>query len=88
MLRTAPGRGSGKHLLHTGIRRTLEKENLVSRVSHPADARAKQISVTPEGRRLARRAIALVEAVDDEFFDADGPELKALKRLLCSSGSR
>ena len=70
------------------VLRTLEKKNLVSRVSHPADARAKQISVTPEGRRLARRAIALVEAVDDEFFDADGPELKALKRLLCSSGSR
>ena len=74
--------------MHTGIRRTLEKKNLVRRVSHPTDVRAKQISVTPEGRRLARRAIAQVEPVDDEFFAADGPELEGPKRLLCSSGSR
>jgi MarR family transcriptional regulator, organic hydroperoxide resistance regulator len=64
------------------VLRTLEGKALVRRVPHPTDARAKQISVTPEGRRIAKRAMALVEAVDDEFFSAGGPELSALKRLL------
>jgi DNA-binding MarR family transcriptional regulator len=66
------------------VLRTLEKKNLVRRLAHPTDARAKQISVTAQGDRVAKRAIALVEAVDDEFFTENGPELVALRRLLCS----
>ena len=70
------------------VLRTLEQKELVRRVGHPTDARAKQISVTLAGRRIAKRAIRRVEAVDDEFFAANGPELKALKRLLGPSRSR
>jgi DNA-binding MarR family transcriptional regulator len=65
------------------VLRTLERKELVRRVPHPTDARAKQISVTTEGKRLAKRAIKLVEVVDDEFFSANGAELNALKSLLC-----
>lgn len=70
------------------VLRTLETKGLVRRVPHPTDARAKQISITTEGRRIARKAVALVEAVDDEFFSANGPELAALKSVLCSKASK
>lgn len=65
------------------VLRTLEHKGLVRRLAHPTDARAKRIALSPAGRRLARRAVALVEAADAEFFSARGPELQALARLLC-----
>jgi DNA-binding MarR family transcriptional regulator len=65
------------------VLRTLERKALLERVPHPTDARAKQIMLTPAGRRLSRRAIALVEAVDEAFFREPGDELRALKRVLC-----
>ena len=67
------------------VLRTLERKELLRRRPHPTDARARQIEVTPAGRRLARRALALVEAADDAFFGEAGPELEALRRLLCST---
>jgi MarR family transcriptional regulator, organic hydroperoxide resistance regulator len=66
------------------VLRTLERKKLVRRLSHPTDARAKQIVLTAAGKKLWRRAIALVEAVDEAFFGSPGPELHALARLLCS----
>lgn len=65
------------------VLRTLERKQLVRRLPHPTDARAKCIALTPAGRRVMRRAIQLVEAVDDEFFGEQGPELRALAGLLC-----
>lgn len=70
------------------VLRTLERKGLVRRLPHPTDARARRIELTPEGRRLARRAVALVEAADERFFGDDGPELQALRRLLCRRGKR
>lgn len=63
--------------------RTLERKALLRRLAHPTDARARRIALTPAGRRLAHRAVALVETVDEAFFGAPGPELRALARLLC-----
>jgi len=65
------------------VLRTLERKKLVRRLPHPTDARAKQIVLTEAGKRLSRRAIALVEAVDESFFGAPGAELQALARLIC-----
>jgi DNA-binding MarR family transcriptional regulator len=65
------------------VLRTLERKRLVRRSPHPNDARARCIAVTPAGRRLVRRAVALVERVDEAFFGAAGPELRALTRLIC-----
>lgn len=64
------------------VLRTLERKALLRRLQHPDDARARQIVLTAAGRKTVRRAIALVEAVDEEFFGAPGPELRALARLL------
>jgi DNA-binding MarR family transcriptional regulator len=65
------------------VLRTLERKQLIRRLAHPTDARAKQIVLTTAGKKLSRRAIALVEAVDEAFFGAPGPELRALARLIC-----
>jgi DNA-binding MarR family transcriptional regulator len=65
------------------VLRTLERKALIERVPHPTDARAKQVVLTAAGKRLSRRAIVLVEAVDEKFFREPGEELRAMKRLLC-----
>lgn len=69
------------------VLRTLERKGLLHRLPHPEDARARQIMLTPSGRDTVRRAIALVESVDQEFFGAPGPELQSLARLLCNGGA-
>jgi DNA-binding MarR family transcriptional regulator len=46
----------------------LEARELLVRTVDPADTRAKTISVTAAGAKLARRAIEVVDAVDDAFF--------------------
>ncbi len=50
------------------VLRSLEKKGLIERDVDPADSRARRLRVTPRGARLAPRAIAVVEAVDAEFF--------------------
>ncbi len=65
------------------VLRTLERKGLVKRLAHPSDARAKQIALTAAGRRVAQRAVALVEEADEAFFGARGPELQQLAKLLC-----
>jgi DNA-binding MarR family transcriptional regulator len=65
------------------VLRTLERKALVRRLPHPTDARARHIVLTPAGRRMVRRAVARVEAVDEAFFASPGPELRALAALLC-----
>jgi DNA-binding MarR family transcriptional regulator len=65
------------------VLRTLERKGLVRRLAHPSDARAKRIELTASGRRVAQRAVSLVEEADEAFFGARGPELGQLARLLC-----
>jgi DNA-binding MarR family transcriptional regulator len=48
--------------------RNLEQKGLVEREVDPADTRARRLRATRRGARLAPRAIAVVEAVDTEFF--------------------
>jgi len=68
------------------VLRTLERKGLLQRLPHPTDARARRIALTDEGRALARKAVALVEAVDAAFFGSPGPELRALAGILCTGG--
>jgi DNA-binding MarR family transcriptional regulator len=50
--------------------RSLERKGLLEREVDEADTRARRLRVTPRGARLARRAIAVVERADAEFFAA------------------
>jgi DNA-binding MarR family transcriptional regulator len=66
------------------VLRTLERKGLVEREVDPLDTRARRLTVTRRGARLAPRAIAVVEAVDAEFFSAvpGRDALRLLRRLV------
>ena len=63
---------------------SLEKKGLVEREVEPADSRARRLRVTRRGARLAPRAIAVVEAVDAEFFSALPPATPSTTAGTCS----
>jgi DNA-binding MarR family transcriptional regulator len=48
--------------------RSLERKGLVERAVDEGDTRARRVRVTARGRRLAPRAIAVVERTDAVFF--------------------
>jgi DNA-binding MarR family transcriptional regulator len=62
------------------VLRSLERKGLLEREVDRSDTRARRLRVTARGARLARRAIAVVEEVDAEFFD-DAPPVEALHLL-------
>jgi DNA-binding MarR family transcriptional regulator len=49
------------------LARALEQAGLIERTDHPADARAVQLRLTEDGTDVARRAIAIVHAFQEEF---------------------
>jgi DNA-binding MarR family transcriptional regulator len=55
-------------MMTSQVLRTLERRGLVTREPDPADGRSRRIRVTADGAALAPRAIAVVEAVDRDFF--------------------
>ncbi|MFI1098199.1 MarR family winged helix-turn-helix transcriptional regulator [Streptomyces sp. NPDC020917] len=69
-------------MMTSQVLRVLEGRDLVVRGPHPQDARARALSVTPEGRDLANRAVAAVEACDAAFFAALGDGIPAFARAL------
>lgn len=69
-------------MMTSQVLRALEAAGLVKRASHPDDARAKLLSVTPAGVELANAAIVAVEACDAEFFEPLGPHRATFTRQL------
>lgn len=55
---------------------------VVERRSHPADARARSLTVTPAGIELANRANIAVEQVDRDYFGALGEDRTTFIRML------
>lgn len=56
-------------MMTSQVVRTLAGKGLLTRSPNPDDARAQLLGVTPEGARLAARAVLLVEDADRAFFD-------------------
>jgi DNA-binding MarR family transcriptional regulator len=52
------------------VLRSLEAKGLIEREVDRADTRAKRLRVTKSGAKLAPKAVAAVEAVDDRFFQS------------------
>ena len=48
--------------------RSLAAKGLLERDHDPDDARARRLRVTARGKKVAPQAIAVVDAVDDEYF--------------------
>jgi DNA-binding MarR family transcriptional regulator len=73
-------------MMASQVLRALERQQLVERLPHPADRRARILRVTPAGADLADRANAAVEACDAEFFaplaDRGTDLLELLRRLV------
>jgi DNA-binding MarR family transcriptional regulator len=61
----------------------LESAGLAKRRPHPGDRRARQVSITPKGRRLLQRARKLALAAEDEVLHGlTATERHELLRLL------
>lgn len=61
----------------------LEKSNLVRRESHPADARAKTVALTPAGKRKFQQLWKVGQHIRDTMYEALQPhEVTTLIRLL------
>lgn len=81
---------------HTGLEalyvsklaRALETAGLVDRTRDPVDPRAIQLSLTEEGREVARRAIRVVQGLLDQLLEPlgglDGERTKAFNQELAT----
>jgi DNA-binding MarR family transcriptional regulator len=68
-------------MMTSQVLRTLEAKALIKRSTSPEDSRARRLTVTSRGAALARRAIAVVEAADGQFFAAAGKRTVLLRTL-------
>ncbi len=67
----------------TGLVDRLERAKLVVRVGSPTDLRAKQVSLTPAGRKLVQRVLTVHQGQVNAVLTGLGPEDRAeLHRLL------
>jgi DNA-binding MarR family transcriptional regulator len=57
-------------MMTSQVVRALERKKLVARRRHPNDSRAIELDLTAAGRRLALKAIGVVERADRDFFAA------------------
>lgn len=55
-------------MMTSQVLRALAKRGLVARTLDDTDARVKRLTITDTGRRLARRAVTVVEVADVAFF--------------------
>ena len=67
------------------IARGLETRGIILRSPHPADARARALSLTPVGVDRAIAASAAARAFNDVFFSAITPERQDLLGTLLES---
>lgn len=68
-------------MMTSQVLRALESKGLVTRLASPADSRARRVTVTAIGAVLARRAVAVVEAADVDFFASAGDRRALLSTL-------
>lgn len=84
---TLAGRAGTDVKMTSQVVRSLERKGLIEREIDPRDTRAKRLRVTPQGARLAPRAIDKVEKVDERFF-AGIPGTQALGLLERLAGAK
>jgi DNA-binding MarR family transcriptional regulator len=55
-------------MMTSQVLRALEAKGFVVRAAHPTDGRARALSVTPDGARVANESVVAVEAWDRSYF--------------------
>jgi DNA-binding MarR family transcriptional regulator len=74
-------------MMTSQVTRKLESRGLLERARDPADSRARQLRLTPNGRDLVGQALGDVEAVDDDYFAALGNRRNAFLEALGALGA-
>jgi DNA-binding MarR family transcriptional regulator len=74
-------------MMTSQVLRALEGKGLITRIPDPVDSRVRRLGVSRQGAALARRAIAIVEATDDEFFRPVGRRSELLETLRSLAGA-
>jgi len=69
-------------MMTSQVLRALETKELIHRAAHPVDARARALTVTPQGAALANAANAAVEDADRTFFASLADERPHFTDLL------
>lgn len=69
-------------MMTSQVTRKLETRGLLERALDPTDSRARRLRLTAAGRALVTRALADVEAADEEYFAALGSQREAFVRAL------
>lgn len=80
--RQLAGHAATDPMMTSQVLRALEQRNLVERLPHPSDGRARALAATTGGRALANQAIVVVEACDAAFFAALGKDAAAFTFAL------
>lgn len=61
----------------------LAKQDLINRMEHETDTRAKSVTLTKKGKRLVHTLIPIVEKLDTEFFGkTSSTQQKSLINIL------
>lgn len=55
-------------MMTSQVLRSLEGRGLIERAADETDGRVRRVQPSPRGRKLARRAIEVVERADEQFF--------------------
>ena len=74
-------------MMTSQVTRKLETRGLLERAFDPTDSRARRLRLTAAGRALVARALADVEAADNEFFATLGAHRDTFTQDLQSLGS-
>jgi DNA-binding MarR family transcriptional regulator len=80
--RELAGHAATDPMMTSQVLRALERRGLVSRMPHPQDGRARALAVSADGRDLANRAVAAVEACDLAFFQPLGAGVGSFAQML------
>lgn len=71
-------------MMTSQVLRTLESRELILRLAHPSDTRAKMLKLTDAGKKLAIAAVPAVEGVDNTFFGKLGQQRNSFNNDLIS----
>lgn len=69
-------------MMTSQVVRTLEEKGLLTRAVHPTDTRARVVSLTAEGRKVAQQAVEVVETADEQFFQELGGQASDFARSM------
>ncbi|MCL2625483.1 MAG: MarR family winged helix-turn-helix transcriptional regulator [Cystobacterineae bacterium] len=64
------------------ILRGLEEKGFLKRTVHPKDTRANAVQLLEKGQEVMKRALPMVEKIDEDFFGVLAEDEKTFRRFL------